>query len=273
MKTLIIILLVLALLWVLAVRCRGNHPGMKDLQGWAYAHRGLHGNGVPENSMEAFRLALENGYGIELDVHLLKDGNLAVMHDSLLNRTTGQAGRLEDLTTEDLKNYPLEGTDQIIPTFREVLDLFDGKAPMIVELKAADGNQAALAEATCKMLENYKGVYCIESFDPRCIAWLRKNRPDIIRGQLSENFFKDRSDLSDGLKFLLTHLLTNFYALPDFVAYQFETRNDTLSNTLSRKLWKAQGVSWTLRSQEDYDTAVQEGLLPIFEGFRPEGRH
>lgn len=269
MVALLVIVLVLALLWVLAVRGRRTHPGMKDLRGWSYAHRGLHGNGVPENSMAAFRLALENGYGIELDLHLLKDGNLAVMHDSLLNRTTGQAGRMEDLTTEDLKNYSLEGTQETIPTFQEVLDLFDGKAPMIIELKAADGNQAKLAETACKMLENYKGVYCIESFDPRCIAWLRKNRPDIIRGQLSENFFKDRTDLSNIIKFLLTHNLLNFYTVPDFIAYQFSTRNDTLSNRLCRKLWKVQGVSWTLRSQEDYDTAVNEGWLPIFEGFRP----
>ena len=86
--TLLIIVLILALLWVLAVQGRSSHPGMKELRGWNYAHRGLHGDGAAENSMTAFRLAVKNGYGMEFDLHLLKDGNLGVMHDSLLNRTT-----------------------------------------------------------------------------------------------------------------------------------------------------------------------------------------
>ena len=262
-------LIILIALYLFATRCRSGHAGLKDLQGWAYAHRGLHGNGLPENSMAAFKAALDNGYGIELDVHLLKDGNLAVMHDSLLNRTTGEAGRIEDLTTEELKNYHLEGTDETIPEFMDVLTLFAGKAPMIIELKPVDGNHAALAEAACKMMETYKGVFCMESFEPRCLVWLKKNRPDIIRGQLTENFFKSRNDLPDYLKFLLTHNLLNFLSVPDFVAYKFADRKDTISNDLCRRLWKAQGVSWTLKSREEYDTALSEDWLPIFEGFRP----
>ena len=267
--TLLIIVLILALLWVLAVQGRSSHPGMKALQGWNYAHRGLHGDGAAENSMTAFRLAVENGYGMEFDLHLLKDGNLGVMHDSLLNRTTGQAGRIEDLYTQDLKNYRLENTEDTIPQFADVLTLVDGKVPLIIELKPEDGNHAKLAETACNMLKGYKGVFCIESFDPRCIAWLRKNRPDIIRGQLSENFFRDRTDLSDGLKFLLTHNLANFLSRPDFIAYKFADRNSTISNWLCRRLWRVQGVSWTLRSKEDHDTALKEGWLSIFEGFRP----
>lgn len=263
------LIIILIGLYLLAVRGRKGHPGWKDLQGWSYAHRGLHGDGIPENSMAAFSAALEGGYGIELDIHLLKDGNLAVMHDSLLNRTTGQAGRMEDLTTADLKKYALEGTDETIPEFMDVLALFNGKAPLIVELKPVDGNHAQLAEAACKMLETYKGVFCIESFDPRCVAWLRKNRPDIIRGQLTENFSKSKNDLPDSLRFLLTHNLLNFLSVPDFVAYKFADRNDTISNWVCRELWKVQGVSWTLQTQEAYDTAVKEGWIPIFEGFRP----
>ena len=62
---------------------------MKDLARWDYAHRGLHDKevGSPENSLAAFKEAVESGYGAELDVHLLKDGNLAVIHDSSLFRT------------------------------------------------------------------------------------------------------------------------------------------------------------------------------------------
>lgn len=263
-----LILIFIAIL-LFCTYCPKGKPGLKDFQGFAYAHRGLHGNGIPENSMAAFRASLEKGYGIELDVHLLKDGNLAVIHDSLLNRTTGQPGHVEDLTTEQLKDYPLEGTEETIPTFREVLDLYDGKAPIIVELKPENGNQAALSEAVCNMLESYQGAYCLESFDPRCVAWVKKNRPHLVRGQLTENFFKSRSDLPDYLKFALAHNLLNFMGRPDFVAYRFADRHDSFTTALCRKLWKCQGVTWTITSKEDFDTAVAEGWLPIFEGFEP----
>lgn len=268
MIALLIILLLLAGCYLLALRGRTNHPGLADLQGWAYAHRGLHNETRPENSMAAFQAALDSGYGIELDIHLLKDGNLVVIHDSLLKRTTGAEGKIEDLTTEQLKQYRLEGTDQCIPTFREVLDLFDGKAPMIVELKATGNNHAALTKAACDMLDSYNGVYCLESFDPRCIHWLKKNRPELIRGQLTENSLHEKNPVPWYLRFLLTFQLENFLIGPDFVAHRYADRK-FLSNTLVRKFWKVQGVAWTLRSQEDFDTAVKEGYLPIFEGFNP----
>ena len=143
---------------------------------------------IVDNDEDGWPTALQHGYGIELDIHLLKDGNLAVIHDSLLNRTTGLPGRIEDLTTEQLKDYRLEGTDETIPEFMDVLTLYNGKAPLIVELKVSGNNYAKLTETACRMLDSYKGVYCLESFDPRCLLWLKKNRPDIIRGQLTENY-------------------------------------------------------------------------------------
>lgn len=263
------VIVILFALYLLALTCRRNGAGWEALEGWSYAHRGLHGEGAPENSMAAFRKALDAGYGIELDLHLLADGNLAVIHDSLLNRTTGQAGRVEDLKTEDLKKYTLEGTEETIPEFSQVLDLFGGKAPMIIELKAEGGNHAALAETACKMLEGYQGPYCIESFDPRCLMWLRKNKPQILRGQLAENFFRGKNDLSDGLRLVLTNLLMNFLTCPDFIAYHFGHRKTTLSVDFCKKLWGCKMVAWTLRSREDYDQAKEEGWIPIFEGFRP----
>lgn len=264
----ITILIVIAIFYIFSLKGRTGHPGLQKLQGWAYAHRGLHGNGVPENSMTAFRKALESGYGIELDVHLLADGNLAVIHDSALVRTTGAQGKIEDLTTEQLSEYKLEGTDETIPTFRQVLDLYDGKAPLIVEMKSANGNHGKLTDAVCKMLSEYNGAYCIESFDPRCVSWLRKYHPEVVRGQLSENFFKSNSTMHWILKLVMSIQSINLIARPDFVAYRFADRKN-LSVFLCRKLWKLQGVTWTLRSKEDYDAAVQENWLPIFEGFEP----
>ena len=269
MTVLIIIIAILLVLFLLALRGRKGHPGLETLRSWSYAHRGLHGNGIPENSMAAFKAALEHGYGIELDIHLLKDGNLAVIHDSKLVRTTGAEGRVEDLSTEDLSRYHLEGTEETIPTFRQVLDLFGGKAPMIVELKPEGGNHATLAETACKMLDSYDGPYCIESFDPRCVYWLKKHRPDIIRGQLTENFFRGKTKLPWYLSFVLTHNLLNFLTMPDFVAYKFADRKRSPANWVWKKLWGVQPVAWTLRTKADYDTAVKDGWLPIFEYFTP----
>lgn len=262
------ILLVLFGLYLFAILGRPRNGRMEHLKKWSYAHRGLHSDGIPENSMAAFQAALDSGYGIELDVHLLSDGNLAVIHDAKLLRTTGAEGSIEDLTTEDLKNYRLEGTDQTIPTFREVIELFAGKAPLVVELKAENGNHAALADAACKMLDEYDVEYCMESFDPRCIAWLRKYRPDVIRGQLSENFLANpKSKLPWYLKLVLTHSLTNFTTRPDFLAYRFADRHDSPSNFFCRL--QMERVTWTVTTPADYETAVKEGWTVIFESFLP----
>ena len=266
--TILIVLAAILLLYLLSTRCRRGHPERKYLLGWKYAHRGLHGDGCPENSMAAFQKARDMGYGVELDVHLLADGNLAVIHDSQLERMTGIAGRIEDLTTDQLCQYRLEGTNQTIPEFCQVLELFAGKAPLIVELKVSGNNYAALCEKACKMLESYSGVYCMESFDPRCVYWLKKYRPDVIRGQLTENYFKRKNKLPFILKLLLTHQMLNFLTTPDFVAYRYEDCK-TFSYWLVRNLWAALGVAWSLGTREDYDNAVDAGLIPIFENFIP----
>ena len=269
MIEIILVLFAVFLLYVLSTICRKNHPDLPKLRPFYYAHRGLHGNGVPENSMEAFRLAKEAGYGVELDIHLLSDGELAVIHDSTLLRTTGSQGRIEDMTSDALKKLCLEGTDQTIPTFSDVMALFDGAVPMIVELKPVDGNHAALCQKACDMLRSYPGLYCVESFDPRCIMWLRKNRPEIIRGQLTENYFASaKSKLPWFFKFILRNQMMNFLSVPDFVAYRFSDRK-TFSNVLVRKLWGGQGVTWTIRSEQDLQAAKQEGWIAIFEGFKP----
>ena len=260
--------LLLTALGLWCIKGRTGQPGLAELRRWKYAHRGLHDANKPENSMAAFRAALMGGYGIELDIHLMKDGNLAVIHDSSLKRVAGADVRIEDLSKADLQHYHLDGTGECIPLFPEVLDLFAGKAPLIVELKVVDNNHTALCEAACRLLDSYDGPYCIESFDPRVVAWLRKYRPDVIRGQLSENWMGRKHPLPAILRWLLTHHITNVYTRPDFIAYKFADRKG-LATRLCRKLWRIQGVSWTIKTPEEFEIAVREGWIPIFEGFTP----
>ena len=264
----LVFILILIGIYLLMLRGRAGHSKMRELRMWSYAHRGLHDDRFPENSMGAFQRAVEAGYGFELDVHLMADGNLAVIHDSSLKRTAGVEKKIEELTAEELTEYRLQGTEEPIPLFADVLKMVDGRVPMIVEIKTDGNNTAAVTEATCRMLRDYKGLYCVESFDPRCIAYVRKHYPDLVRGQLAHNSLKEKSPVSIFLRFLLTYQLMNFVVVPDFIAYRYCDRK-TLSNFLCRRLWRVQGVSWTLTDMQQYETAVKEGWIPIFENFRP----
>ena len=258
----------LASLYIFCLGGRMEHKDLHKLCDFKYAHRGLHNEIRPENSMAAFRAALEHGYGIELDIHLMKDGNLAVIHDSNLQRVADADVNIEELTLGDLEKYTLGDSGEHIPLFSQVLELYRGKAPLIVELKTAGNNIDALCKATMALLRDYEGLYCIESFDPRVTRWMKKNRPDIIRGQLSENWFHSKAKLPWILKFVMTYHISNLYTRPDFIAYKYCDRK-AFGTDICRKFWGIQGVSWTLKTKEEYDTAVNEGWIPIFEGFEP----
>ena len=260
--------LLLAVFYVFAVKGRRNHPGMENIKGHNYAHRGLHDEQKPENSMAAFKAALDKGYGIELDVHLTKDGELAVIHDHELDRCTGCPGKVEDMTLAQLQEYTLNGTGEKIPAFSQVLQLYEGKAPLIIELKVADNNYAQLTDRVMAQLQDYSGVYCLESFDPSCLKHLKQNYPQVTRGQLTENYWGSKAPIPWYIKIAMTIQLGNFLYQPDFVAYRFEDRKN-LGNFLVRKLWKIPGVAWTLKTKQEYDLAVSEGWTPIFEGFEP----
>ena len=270
-KTLLAVPAALAAGWCLLLRSRRDHEAWPVLKRFRYAHRGYHDKpAVPENSMAAFRRAVERGWGAELDVHLMADGNLAVIHDSSLRRTAGADVQIENLTRDDLSRYRLEESEEHIPLLEEVLALFEGKTPLIIELKTAGNNVDALCRAVAQRLDGYSGDFCIESFDPRAVRWFRENRPRVCRGQLAENFLADKNAALPGYqKFAMTNLLTNTLTRPDFIAYRFEDRGNP-SLRLCRALWKPVEVSWTLRSKEQLEAAEQAGNLCIFEQFDPE---
>lgn len=251
------------------VHGRRGAPGWQRLPGTLYAHRGLHGPGVPENSLPAFRAAAAAGYGAELDVRLTADGRLAVFHDGDLARMCGVEGTVEACSSDVLRELRLTGTSETIPFLEEVVPLFaGGSGGLIVELKSAGGNHAALAKAALRCLDGFSVPYCVESFDPRCLRWLRRHRPQALRGQLVQNFLARPEGLSWWNRLALTGLLYNVTARPDFVAVRFED-----SALPAVRLCRALGVReavWTIRTAEELETARREGTLVIFEGIRPE---
>ena len=219
--------------------------------------------------MAAFRRAIEHGFPSEFDVHLIADGSLVVFHDESLERETGVSGQIEDYDITNLRKLRLEGTDEHIPTFDEVLELYEHTGlPLLIELKVARGNYRELTEAVCRRLDSYTGEYVIESFDPRALMVLRSIRPDIIRGQLAQNFIKNREGLPFYQAVLLTNLAFNTMVQPDFIAYRFTDRMVPALSKAARRKGIAEAM-WTIRTPEDYRTAVREGCVPIFEQFDP----
>jgi len=141
-----------------------------------YAHRGLHDDVVPENSLTAFRLARENGYGVELDVQMTKDGQLVVFHDGNLKRVCGVDGFLRDYTYEELQQFSLKGTQEKIPLFSTVLNTL-GTTDLICEIKGDNGNKNyVICQKTYEALLQYPGRYCVESFSPYLVKWFKDNQ-------------------------------------------------------------------------------------------------
>lgn len=228
-----------------------------------YAHRGLHnGKDAPENSLAAFEAACRAGYGIELDVQLSRDGKVMVFHDYKLARMTGCDKKLCELTAKELTALTLGSSDQTIPTFEEVLSLIDGRVPLLVELKG-ENFDTSLCPEVAKLLQNYKGLYCIESFNPLLIGNMKKRFPKTFCGLLYTNVCRDKKKRS-ALNIVLTAMALNVVARPDFIAFSKHDR-DSLPVKITTKVFGAPKFVWTVNTQEELDTAHKNGELPIFE--------
>ncbi len=241
-----------------------HKPDVSAFHGVHYAHRGLFDNKshAPENSLNAIRKAVEAGYGIEFDVQLSKDDVPVVFHDASLKRVCGIDGKVWEYTLEELQQMKLYESDQTIPTFEEVLKVVNGKVPLIIEYKM-DRVDTKVCELGNKILENYKGTYCIESFHPLAVQWYRKNRPDVVRGQLSENFL--RSGRKEVRFIIMTFLLSNCMTRPDFIAYCHKDANNISCRIC--KMLGALSVTWTIKNQEEYEKAKSRFDLFIFDSF------
>jgi len=242
----------------------------KIFYGLNCAHRGLHTKDlkVPENSIPAFKAAHAGNYGVELDVQLSKDGFVVVFHDDDLKRVCGIDARVNSMDWKELSGLQLLGTNENIPLLTDVLDILDD-TPVIVELKSAGPDNSTLCEKTLEILRDKGKSWCIESFDPRIVAWFRKNALDVLRGQLSRQP-KNMEGISYTAAVLLGNLLTNFMSRPHFIAY--ENTPIPLTVRLCR-LMKPIKVVWTVRPHQDITKCEKENDTIIFEFYKPEPKY
>ena len=268
-----LILLVLLLVYAWAIHPVMPKRPIPQLQGYDYAHRGYWStndpgeNNRPENSLAAFRAAVEKNYGIELDVHLTKDGHLVVHHDDSLKRLTGVDIRIARSTLKEVRACKLPNGEPV-PTFDEVLKAVNGRVPLVVEVKAEDGNHNLLSRAVYERMKRYNGPWCLESFMPGAVKWFRQNAPEVIRGQLAfDHAGTGKTAFLFWRNIGIASMLQNFASRPDFVAFEAKSvKWHTLSIHLLR-LMKPWLVAWPVRSQEDMDKQRGKWDLQIFEKF------
>ena len=250
-----------ALYVLIFIRPRARKPRSKSLL-CDYAHRGLHGADIPENSLAAFEAACQNGFGIELDVQLSSDGEVMVFHDYTLTRMTGRDKKLSELTADELCSLRLAGSDQTIPTFSDVLALVNGRVPILVELKG-ESFDTALCPKVAEILKSYSGEFCIESFNPLLIKEIKRYLPDAYCGLLYTNVCRDKNERTL-LNVAVSGMMLNFLARPDFIAYNKIDR-DSFFVKLTTGFYHAPKFVWTIKTDAELQEAHNNGECPIFE--------
>ncbi len=261
-------LFILFCIYLFLIKTSGRRSEMEKYKSIYYAHRGLHGGGAAENSMTAFRRAVDSGFGIELDVRLSKDGELMVFHDDTLDRVCGVEGRVDAFSAEELGKIKLSGTDDTVPRFKDVLGLIDGKVPLLIEIKE-DAGKYGVTDALIRLLPEYRGEYIIESFNPLALGRVKRDMPGALRGFLCENFLREKK-YRKPMYFLLQTLTLNSVCRPDFIAFKHsDYKNASLK--LTRGIYSVPTLAWTVRSQAEENAAKAHGFDGIiFENYIPK---
>jgi len=234
-----------------------------DKVGWlgrvAYAHRGLHGGAVAENSPSAFAGAIAKGMGIECDVQRSSDGLAMVFHDYELDRLTTESGPVSARTAADLHKLSLAGSSDPIPTLRDLLNQIGGKVPLLIEIKSRrESRYSALCLAVRRVLEGYRGEHAIMSFDPRVVRWFAIHSPLSVRGLVVTE--EDAKALGGKIK----RRLALWHARPDFLAY--DIRDLPSAFAAGQRKRGLPLLTWTVRSAEHRDRAAEHADALIAEG-------
>lgn len=228
------------------------------------AHRGLHDEARPENSLAAFEAAADAGYAIELDVHLSADGEVIVFHDDDLQRACARPETVGDLPASELGSLRLFDTDERIPSLAKVLSRVDGRVPIVLEIKQR-GEVGALEAATARCLAHYEGDVSVQSFNPRTLVWFRHNAGRYPRGMLSCDFVGE--DLPPHQVVVLRRLLYAPAVRPAYVGYDHRSL-PYWAPSLLRRLGVPL-VAWTIRNEDDLLRARGLADNVIFESVRP----
>ena len=267
------LIVIFAVLYVFLTLPRVFDSANMDLLKIDYAHRGLHGNGIPENSLAAYSNAIDNGYGIEIDVQLSSDGEIFVFHDHSAARMCGIDKKLSEMTAEEIKTLRLADTDEHIPTLAEVLTLVDARGPLLIEVKYY-AETTKLCTLLAEALDSYDGSFAVQSFDPRVLRYFKKYRPRFARGQLVTKAAK-RSERKGTdaqnpfVSFLLNHLLLNVLSRPDFISIQ-KNHTRELGFIIATEVFKAKAFIWTVKNDKQYEFFKKQGYFSIFENIRPD---
>ncbi|MBE6009167.1 MAG: glycerophosphodiester phosphodiesterase [Lachnospiraceae bacterium] len=274
MRPVLIIVLILIAAYLFMVCPNVNQKRKKRLRPFTetyVAHRGYFDNAsdAPENSLAAFSKAVENGFAVELDVQLTSDRKLVVFHDSDLKRMCGDDRVLRECTYEELQKLTLANSQEKIPLFSEVLSVIDEKVPMVIEIKG-EFEPDVIAVHLAKEMEGYQGIYCIESFRPKALMWYRKHHPEVLRGQLSTDAFRDKEGkrLNPIIKFVGTNMMCNFLAKPDFIAYNHKHVTQP-AFLLCCWMFPVMRFAWTIKDQKELRRARKFFHVFIFDSFDP----
>lgn len=234
------------------------------------AHRGLHGNGVSENSLSAAAAAAAANYAIEVDLQLSKDGEVVVFHDDTLDRLTNENGNVADRTASELKAIKLKDTTDTIPSLHDLLALVGGKVPLVLELKSPWNGDTSLAKKVADILVSYEGPVAAMSFDPDLVIALKNHAPGLPRGIVAERWYlhphwKFMSFWQKNYLGLLLHILKT---KPHFVAYaQFDL--PAIAPLIARTLLGMPLLSWTVRIEREREHVSKWVDQIIFEHIRP----
>lgn len=228
---------------------------------WRFAHRGLHGQGLPENSPASFAAAIERGLGIECDIQRSRDWQAMVFHDRALERLTGESGAVAEHTAEELGRIRLLGGEDTIPTLRQLLSQVDAKVPLLIEIKSprgTGGRTGALCLAVQRALEGYRGAHAVMSFDPRIVRWFADHSRLTLRGLVVSE--EDSKTLTGRLR---RHLAL-WHARPDFLAYDVRDLPSRFATSQRKRGMPV--LTWTVRSEEQIERAALHADAPIAEG-------
>jgi glycerophosphoryl diester phosphodiesterase len=238
------------------------------------AHRGLHdaAKGIIENTVAAFEAAIVRGYGIECDVRPAGCATPMVFHDLTLERLVEAEGPLAAHEAAALKRLAYRGAGGSMIDLADLLDLVGGRVPLLIEIKSEwEAPDPRYLRAIADTVGGYRGPVALMSFDPAVMAGIRQLAPHVPRGIVSGLFAGDcwwRGKLGAERAYSLTHLLESGPAAPDFYAYDV----NALPTPVTRFVREVLGLplfTWTVRTEEQRETAARWADAPIFEGYEP----